>query len=58
VGLVFSYAQYNIIARTTIKPQPTTESSSLRMLDPKVTEAMYEVYTAITEGAETFLSAE
>jgi len=58
VGLVFSYYQYTLIARTTIKPQPTSESSSLRMLDPKITENLYEVYSAISEGAETFLHSE
>ena len=38
IGLVFSYFQYTLIAKTTIKPQPTSESSHLRMLDPKITE--------------------
>jgi inorganic pyrophosphatase len=58
VGLAFSFYQYTLIARTTIKPQPTSESSSLRMLDPKITETLFEVYTAISEGAETFLHSE
>jgi len=57
-GIVFSYYQYVLIARTTIKPQPTSESSSLRMLDPKITENLFDVYTAISEGAETFLNSE
>jgi len=37
-GILFSYYQYTVIAKTTIKPQPTSESSSLRALDPKITE--------------------
>jgi hypothetical protein len=57
-GIMFSYYQYVLIARTTIKPQPTTESSSLRMLDPRITENLFDVYTAISEGAETFLNSE
>ena len=37
-GLVFSWAQYSIIAKTTIEPQPTTERSGLRDIDAKRTE--------------------
>jgi len=58
VGLAFAWFQFSFLARMTIMPQPTSESSSLRALDPKITESLYEVYTAITDGANTFLNAE
>lgn len=35
-----------------------TETSSLTSLSPEVSKALFEVYTAISEGAETFLHAE
>jgi len=58
VGLVFSYFQFGFLNKMTIKPQPTTESSGLTMLDSKITEGLFEVYSAISEGANTFLDAE
>jgi len=58
VGILFSYWQYSIIAKTTISPEPDTETSSLVALNRKVTANLYEVYIAISEGANTFLNAE
>jgi inorganic pyrophosphatase len=59
VGIIFSYVQYSTIAKEKITAEPTTsETTKLRTLDKKVTEDMFEVYTAISEGAETFLNAE
>jgi len=58
IGLAFSWFQFSFLSRMTIMPQPTSESSALRSLDPKITEGLFEVYTAITDGANTFLNAE
>jgi H(+)-translocating pyrophosphatase len=57
-GLLFSYYQYTHLAHMTIKPQPTTESTGLRDIPPKQTQLLFEVYSAISEGADTFLIAE
>jgi inorganic pyrophosphatase len=60
IGIIFAIIQYNIIAKTKIesKQGPTNESSSLTTLSPEVASRLHEVYTAISEGAETFLHAE
>ena len=54
-GIVFSYMQWKVIEKVTIteRAEPT-ETSPLRAS----TEQLFEVYTAIYEGAKTFLAAE
>jgi len=60
VGLAFAFWQYQIIAKTKIEkiPSDAGERRSLNAIPADVAVRLYEVYEAITEGAETFLSAE
>lgn len=59
VGLLWSLVQYTIIAKISIRGGAASESTSLTGgNDEETTKRLEEIYTAIVEGAESFLRAE
>lgn len=59
VGLIWALVQYTIIAKISIRGGAASESTSLTGgNDEETTKRLEEIYTAIVEGAESFLRAE
>jgi len=59
VGLIWALIQYSIIAKISIRGGATGESTSLTGgNDEETLKRLEEIYTAIVEGAESFLRAE